>query len=59
MKPALLIRTEMNSMPTELDDIARKIMQKEIAETALKKEDGQDISVEKLAEVQKRAFRAA
>lgn len=46
------IRTEMNSMPTELDDIARKIMQKEIAETALKKEEDK-ISQEKLAEVRK------
>ena len=46
------IRTEMNSMPTELDDIARKIMQKEIAETALKKEEDK-LSKEQLAEVQK------
>ena len=46
------IRTEMNSMPTELDDIARKIMQKEIAKTALKKEEDK-ISQEKLAEVRK------
>ena len=47
-----LIHTEMNSMPTELDDIARKIMQKEIAETALKKEEDK-LSKEQLAEVQK------
>lgn len=47
-----LIRTEMNSMPTELDDIARKIMQKEIAETALKKEEDK-VSQEQLAEVRK------
>ncbi|MCM1522862.1 MAG: ATP-dependent chaperone ClpB [Ruminococcus sp.] len=47
-----LIRTEMNSMPTELDDIARKIMQKEIAETALKKEDDK-ISKEELEEIRK------
>lgn len=46
------IRTEMNSMPTELDDIARKIMQKEIAETALKKEEDK-LSKEQLAEVRK------
>ena len=46
------IRTEMNSMPTELEDIARKIMQKEIAETALKKEEDK-LSKEQLAEVQK------
>ena len=47
-----LIHTEMNSMPTELDDIARKIMQKEIAETALKKEEDK-LSKEQLVEVQK------
>ena len=33
-----LIKTEMNSMPTELDEISRKIMQHEIEEAALKKE---------------------
>ena len=33
-----LIKTEMNSMPTELDEISHKIMQLEIEEAALKKE---------------------
>ncbi len=33
-----LIRTEIDSMPSELDDIRRRIMQMEIEETALKKE---------------------
>ncbi len=33
-----LIKTEMNSMPTEMDEIARRIMQFEIEEAALKKE---------------------
>ena len=33
-----LIKTEMNSMPTEMDEISRKIMQHEIEEAALKKE---------------------
>lgn len=33
-----VIRTEMNSMPTEMDEISRKIMQHEIEEAALKKE---------------------
>lgn len=47
-----LIRTEMNSMPSELDDIARKIMQKEIAETALKKEEDK-LSKEQLEEVRR------
>ncbi len=47
-----LIKTEMNSMPTELDDISRKIMQHEIEEAALKHEDDQ-LSKEHLAEIQK------
>ncbi|MBQ5317038.1 MAG: ATP-dependent chaperone ClpB [Oscillospiraceae bacterium] len=47
-----LIKTEMNSMPSELDDIARKIMQKEIEETALKKEDDK-LSQERLADIEK------
>jgi len=34
-----MIRTEMDSMPSDLDDIRRKIMQLEIEEMALKKED--------------------
>ena len=34
-----LIRTEIDSMPSELDDIRRRIMQMEIEEMALKKED--------------------
>ena len=34
-----MIRTEMDSMPTELDDIRRRIMQHEIEEAALKKEN--------------------
>ncbi|MBR0510260.1 MAG: ATP-dependent chaperone ClpB [Clostridia bacterium] len=34
-----LIRTEIDSMPAELDDIRRKILQLEIEETALKKEE--------------------
>ncbi len=33
-----LIKTEMNSMPTEMDEISRKIMQLEIEEAAIKKE---------------------
>ena len=33
-----LIKTELDSMPTELDDIRRKVMQLEIEEAALKKE---------------------
>ncbi len=33
-----MIRTEIDSMPTELDEVSRKIMQLEIEETALKKE---------------------
>ena len=33
-----MIRTEIDSMPAELDDLRRKIMQQEIEEMALKKE---------------------
>ena len=36
-----MIRTEIDSMPAELDDIRRKIMQMEIEEMALKKEEDQ------------------
>ena len=46
-----LIRTEMDSMPTEMDDISRKIMQHEIEETALKKETDK-LSQEHLKEIQ-------
>ena len=47
-----MIRTEMDSMPTELDVIQRKIIQHEIEEAALKKED-QKLSKEHLQEIQK------
>ena len=47
-----LIRTEMDSMPTELDEISRKIMQHEIEEAALKKETDK-LSQEHLHEVQR------
>ncbi len=47
-----LIRTEIDSMPTELDVVSRKIIQHEIEEAALKKEDD-PISKEHLAEIQK------
>ena len=43
-----LIKTEMNSMPTEMDEISRKIMQLEIEEAALKKESDK-LSVERLS----------
>jgi ATP-dependent Clp protease ATP-binding subunit ClpB len=33
-----MIRTEIDSMPTELDEVTRRIMQLEIEEAALKKE---------------------
>jgi len=42
-----MIRTEIDSMPSELDDIRRKIMQLEIEEMALKKEDDR-LSIERL-----------
>ncbi|MCM1529684.1 MAG: ATP-dependent chaperone ClpB [Alistipes sp.] len=46
------IRTEMDSMPTELDVISRRIVRLEIEETALKKESD-SISKEHLEEIQK------
>ena len=46
------IRTEMDSMPTELDEVSRKIIQMEIEEAALKKEED-DLSRGRLAELQK------
>ena len=47
-----LIKTEMESMPTELDDVSRKIMQLEIEETALSKEKD-EISKQRLNDIQK------
>ena len=47
-----MIRTEMESMPAELDEISRSILQLEIEETALKKETDA-LSQEHLAELQK------
>ncbi len=47
-----LIKTELNSLPTELDDVQRHIMQLEIEEAALKKEDDR-ISKERLEALQK------
>ncbi len=46
------IRTEMDSMPTELDAVSRKIIQMEIQEAALKKEED-SLSQGRLAELQK------
>ena len=46
------IRTEMDSMPTELDAVSRKIIQMEIEEAALKKEED-ELSKGRLAELQK------
>ena len=46
------IRTEMDSMPAELDAVSRKIIQLEIEEAALKKEED-DLSRGRLAELQK------
>lgn len=47
-----MIRTEMDSMPAELDEISRSIMQHEIEEAALKKETDK-LSQEHLADIQK------
>ncbi len=47
-----LIKTELDSMPSELDDQRRKIMQLEIEEAALKKETDH-LSQERLQDLQK------
>ena len=45
-----MIRTEMDSMPSELDDIRRRIMQLEIEEMALKKEEDR-LSLDRLSKL--------
>ena len=47
-----MIKTEMKSMPTELDEVSRKIMQLEIEEVSLNKETD-EISKQRLADLQK------
>ena len=47
-----MIKTEMESMPIELDEISRKIMQHQIEEAALKKEKDEQ-SQKRLSEIQK------
>ncbi|MCQ2425426.1 MAG: ATP-dependent chaperone ClpB [Lachnospiraceae bacterium] len=47
-----LIKTEMNSMPTEMDEISRRVMQLEIEEAALKKETDR-LSEAHLSEIRK------
>ncbi len=47
-----LIKTEMNSMPTEMDEISRRIMQHEIEEAALSKETDK-LSAEHLADIRR------
>jgi ATP-dependent Clp protease ATP-binding subunit ClpB len=47
-----MLRTEIDSMPLEVDEIARKVMQLEIAEAALKKEED-TLSKENLKKTQK------
>ncbi len=47
-----MVRTEMESMPIELDEISRKIMQHEIEEAALEREEDNS-SKDQLAKVQK------
>ncbi|SHE68923.1 ATP-dependent chaperone ClpB [Alkalibacter saccharofermentans] len=55
---AAMIRTEIDSMPAELDEISRKIMQLEIEKQALKKETDK-ASLERLKNIEKEiaAFR--
>ncbi|SDY39534.1 ATP-dependent chaperone ClpB [Lachnobacterium bovis] len=47
-----LIKTEIDSMPAELDELNRKVMQLQIEETALKKEKD-SLSINRLANLQK------
>ena len=47
-----MIKTELDSLPTELDEVQRKIMQMEIEEAALKKETDR-LSQERLADLQR------
>ncbi len=47
-----MIRTEIDSMPSEMDEISRKIMQLEIEEMALKKEKDQ-LSMDRLKKLQR------
>lgn len=47
-----MIKTELDSMPAELDELSRRIMQMEIEEAALKKETDH-LSQDRLAELQK------
>ena len=51
-----MIRTEMDSMPTELDEISRRIMQLEIEEAALTKENDK-LSAEHLSDIRKELAR--
>ncbi|WP_226682671.1 ATP-dependent chaperone ClpB [Sutcliffiella horikoshii] len=46
-----MIRTEIDSMPSELDEVTRRVMQLEIEEAALKKEKDQ-ASMERLTQLQ-------
>ena len=52
-----LIKTELDSMPTELDELNRRVMQMEIEETALKRRTDR-LSQERLA-IRRRTGRAA
>ncbi len=45
-----LIRSEMESMPVELDEISRKIMQLEVEETSLSRDDS-EVSQKRLAKI--------
>jgi ATP-dependent Clp protease ATP-binding subunit ClpB len=47
-----MIRTEIDSMPSELDEVTRRVMQLEIEEAALRKETDQS-SIDRLSELQK------
>ena len=58
MRHARLIKTELDSMPAELDELSRKIMQLEIEEAASKEGNRPLKSQERLADTPEGACRA-
>ena len=50
-----MIRTELDSMPAELDEISRRVLQLEIEETALKQEKD-NASMDRLEVLRKRTW---
>ena len=53
-----MIRTELDSMPSEMDELNRRIMQLEIEEAALQKETDK-LSIEHLADLRRRNWQSS